>query len=148
MVQDDLMLAEGLAAGLRSDPQAAATALKSIVEEARRRAAGGDFSLIRSLADGADDAVERVRAETGLLDGRLAALATLAQQAFAVLAIMGGSDGRRDNGYYRAPLAHAQRLDAMTDGALRLVELVNLIGDEGRETKDKEEGPETKEEEM
>lgn len=125
---NDQDLARQLAAGLRAHPQAAAQALKAIVEEARRRAVAGDFPLIRSLADHADDAVEQVKMETGLPDERLAALATLAQQICAVLAIMGGSDGRRDSGTYRAPLAHAERLDAMTDGVLRLVDLVNLIG--------------------
>lgn len=128
LYHDDEDLAQQLAAGLRAHPQAAAQALKAIVEEARGRAVGGDFLLIRGLADRADDAVEQVKVETGLADERLAALATLAQQVCAVLAIMGGSDGRRDSGYYRAPLAHAQRLDAMTDGVLRLVDLVNLIG--------------------
>ena len=61
-------------------------------------------------------------------DEQTATLAVLAQQVFAVLAIMGGSDGRRDSGYYRAPLAHAERLDAMTDSVFRLVDLVKLIG--------------------
>lgn len=125
--QDDEVLAEQLAAGFRIHPQAAANGLKAIVEEARCRAAAGDFLSIRDLADRADDAVEGVKAETGLPDERMASLAALAQQVFAVLAIMGGSDGRRDSGYYRAPLAHAERLDAMTDGVLRLVDLVNLI---------------------
>lgn len=127
LYQDDETLSEQLAAGLRTHPQSAADALKSIVEEARCRAAAGDFSLIRDLADRADEAVEQVRAEAGLPDERLATLATLSQQIFAVLAIMGGSDGRRNSGYYRAPLAHAERLDAMTDGVFRLVDLVNLI---------------------
>ena len=125
---DDETLAEQLAAGLRTHPQPAADALKSIIEEARCRAAAGDYRLVGDLADRADEAVEQVRAETGLPDGRLATLAALSQQIFAVLAIMGGSDGRRTSGYYRAPLAHAERLDAMTDGVLRLVDLVNLIG--------------------
>jgi hypothetical protein len=125
--QDDEILAQYLAAGLRTHPQAAANALKAIVEEARCRAASGDFSLIRDLADRADDAVAAVKAETGFPDERLAALAMLSQQVLAVLAIMGGSDGRRNSGYYRAPLAHAERLDAMTEGVLRLVDLVNLI---------------------
>ena len=128
LYQENEALAEQLAAGFCTHPQMAADALKAIVEEARRRAAAGDFQLVGELADRADDAVEVVRAETGLPDERLAALATLAQQVFAVLAIMGGSDGERDSGYYRAPLAHAERLDAMTDGVLRLVDLVNLIG--------------------
>jgi hypothetical protein len=142
--QNDEALVEQLAAGLRTHPQAAANALKAIVEEARCRAASGDFPSIRDLADRADDAVEQVRAEAVLhrpalalrqarvgrqeLDERLALLANLAQQVLAVLAIMGGSDGRRNSGYYRAPLAHAERLDAMTEGAFRLVDLVNLIG--------------------
>lgn len=125
---DDEALVEQLAVGLCAHPQAAANALKAIIEEARRRAAAGDFILIRQLADRADDAVERAKVETGLPDERMAALAMLARQVFAVLAIMGGSDGRRDSGYYRAPLAHAERLDAMTDGVLRLVDLVKLIG--------------------
>jgi hypothetical protein len=129
--QNDQVLAEKLAAGLRKHPQAAADALKAIVEEARCRAAVGEFLSIRDLADRSDDAVERVRVQTGLHDEHLAALATLSQQVFAVLAIMGNSDGRRDSGYYRAPLAHAERLDAMTDGVLRLVDLVNLIGGSG-----------------
>ena len=128
LYQDDEMLAERLAAGLRTHPQPAADALKSIVEEAHCRAAAGDYSSIRDLADRADEAVEQVRAEAGLPDERLATLAMLSQQIFAVLAIMGGSDGRRNSGYYRAPLAHAKRLDAMTDGVFRLVDLVNLIG--------------------
>jgi hypothetical protein len=123
---DDVLVAQ-LGAGLDSHPRAAAGALKAIIEEARRRAARGDFPAIQRLADRADDAVEGIK-EAGLAEERLAALATLAQQVFAVLAIMGGSDGRRDSGYYRAPLAHAERLDAMTGGALRLVDLVNLIG--------------------
>jgi hypothetical protein len=125
--QDDEVLVKQLAVGLRTHTQAAASALKAIVEEARRRAADGDFLLIQHLADRADDVVEEVKAETGLPDEHLAGLAELAQQVFAVLAIFGGSDGRRDSGYYRAPLAHAERLDAMTDGVLHLVELVNLI---------------------
>ena len=127
LYQDGETLAEQLAAGLRTHPQSAADALKSIVEEARCRAAAGDYSLIRDLADRADEAVEQVRAEAGLQDERLATLATLSQQIFAVLAIMGGSDGRRNSGYYRAPMAHAERLDAMTDRVFRLVDLVNLI---------------------
>jgi len=128
MYQDDEILVKQLAAGLRAHPQMAANALKAIVEEARCRAAAGDFPFIRDLADRADDAVEEVKVETGLPDECLAGLAELAQQVLAMLAILGGSDGRRDSGYYRAPLAHAERLDAMTDGVLRLVELVNLIG--------------------
>jgi hypothetical protein len=52
----------------------------------------------------------------------------LAQQTAAVLALVGGSDGEQDSGYYRAALAHAERLDAMTEGVLRLVELVERIG--------------------
>jgi hypothetical protein len=130
---DDEVMAEQLAAGLRTHPQAAANALKAIVEEARRRAAGGDFLSVRDLADRSDDVVERVKAGTGLSDEHMASLATLSQQVFAVLAIMGNSDGRRDSGYYRAPLAHAERLDAMTDGVLRLVDLVNLIGGSGNQ---------------
>ena len=125
--QDDDVLVEQLAAGLSPGPQMAADALKTIVEEARFRAAGGDFLSVRDLADRSDDAVERVKAQTGLPDEHMASLARLAQQVFAVLAIMGDSDGRCDCGYYRAPLAHAERLDAMTDGVLRLVDLVNLI---------------------
>jgi hypothetical protein len=125
--QDDEVLAEQLAAGLGAGPQMVANALKAIVEEARFRAAGGDFLSVRDLADRSDDAVERVKAQTGLPDEHMASLATLSQQVFAVLSIMGNSDGRRDSGYYRAPLAHAERLDAMTDGVLRLVDLVNLI---------------------
>jgi len=126
--QDGEALAEQLAAGFRTHPQAAANALRAIIEEARCRAAAGDFLSIRDLADHADDAIHKMKVETGLPDERMASLAVLAQQAFAVLAIMGGSNGRRDSGYYRAPLAHAERLDAMTHGALRLVDLVNLIG--------------------
>jgi len=125
--QDDEVLAEQLAAGFRVHPQLAANALKAIIEEARCRAAAGDLRSIRDLADRADAAIEGVKAETGLPDEQLASLAVLTQQVFAILAIMGGSDGRRDSGYYRAPLAHAERLDAMTDGVLRLVDLVNLI---------------------
>jgi len=122
-------LVEQLATGLRTQPQAAANALKAIVEEARRRAAAGDYPPIRALADRADDSVEQVKATTGLAEMRLTALAMLAQQTFAVLALVGDSDGIRDSGYYRASLAHAERLDAMTEGALRLVDLVNLIGE-------------------
>lgn len=139
MATEDIseMLVERLADGLRTCPRAAADALKAIVEEARRRAEAGDFPSIRALADRADDAVEQVKAEAGYhwpagwhgSDKRLATLAMLAQQVFAVLAIMGGSDGERDSGYYRASLAHARRLDAMTEGTLRLVELVNLVGE-------------------
>lgn len=129
--QADKELVRQLVIGLHTHPQAAANALKVIVEEARCRAAAGDFLLVGHLADRADDAVEAVKAETGLPDERLAALAELAQQILAVLAIMGGSDGRRDSGYYRAPLAHAERLDVMTDGVFHLVDLVNLIGGEG-----------------
>ncbi len=122
------LLVGQLETGLRTHPQAAATVLKAIIEEARCRAATGDFASIQRLADRADETVEKVRAGSGRPDERLETLATLAQQVFAVLAIMGGSDGRRDNGYYRASLAHAERLDAMTGGVLRLVDLVNLIG--------------------
>ena len=131
--QDDEVLVGQLAAGFYTHPQAAANALKAIVEEARCRAAAGDFRSIRDLADRADNAVEAVKAETGIPDEHMASLAMLAQQVFAVLAIMGGSDGRRDSGYYRAPLAHAERLDAMTDGVLRIVDLVNLIGGSGNQ---------------
>ncbi len=120
---------EQMAHGLQTHPQAAVYALGAILQETRRRAVAGDFSLIRELADRADDVVERVRVETGLPDERLTALATLTQQVMAILAILGGSDGRRDSGHYRASLAHAERLDVMTDGALRLVDLVNLIGE-------------------
>ncbi len=126
----DEALAEDLAAGLRTGPQAAADALKAIIATARSRAARGDFAAILSLADRADDAVEQVKAQTGLPDERLDSLAMLAQQTFAVLALVGGSGGERDSGYYRASLAHAERLDAMTGGALRLVELVERIGDQ------------------
>ncbi len=125
---EDEALAEALAAGLRTGPQAAANALKAIVTAARSRVAHGDFAFILSLADRADDAVEQVKAQTGLPDERLDSLAMLAQQTAAVLALVGGSGGERDSGYYRASLAHAERLDAMTEGALRLVELVEQIG--------------------
>jgi len=125
----DEVLVEQLAAGLQAGPQAAADALKAIVEEARRRAACGDFPPIRALADRADDAVEQVKAQTGLPDEPSASLAMLAQQTFAVLALVGDSNGRRDSGAYRASLVHAERLDAMTGGVLRLVDLVNLIGE-------------------
>jgi len=135
--QHDEVLVRQLVIGLRTHPQAAAKALKAIVEEARCRAEGGVFLLVGDLADRADDAVEGVKGETGLPDERLAALAELAQQIFAVLAIMGGSDGRRDSGYYRAPLAHAERLDAMTDSVFHLVDLVNLIGQERNQQMDK-----------
>jgi hypothetical protein len=127
---DDETLAQNLAAGLRTGPQAAADALKAIVTAARDRGAHGDFASILSLADRADDAVERVKAQTALPDERLDSLATLAQQAFAVLALVGSSGGERDSGYFRASLAHAERLDAMTEGALRLVELVERVGDQ------------------
>ena len=127
---DDGALAEKLAAGLRTGPQAAADALKAIVATARVRAAHGDFASILNLADRADDAVEQVKAQTGLPDERLDSLAMLAQQTAAVLALVGGSGGERDSGYYRAALAHAERLDAMTEGALSLVELVERIGDQ------------------
>jgi hypothetical protein len=120
-------LVEQLITGLRTHPQAAADALKAIVEEARRRATAGDFASIQDLADRADRAVEKVRTDKGLSDEHLATLSMLTHQVLALLAIMGGSDGRRDSGYYRAPLAHAERLDAMTEGAFRLVDLVNLI---------------------
>ena len=126
--QDDEILVGQLVAGLQTHPQAAANALKAIVEEARCRAATGDFLLVRDLADRADDAVERVKAEIDDSDEQTVTLAILAQQVFAVLAIMGGSDGRRDSGYYRAPLALAERLDVMTDSVFRLVDLVKLIG--------------------
>jgi hypothetical protein len=129
-VPDDEALAEDLAAGLRTGPQAAADALKAIVATARGWAARGDFAAILSLADRADDAVERVKTRTGLPDERLDSLAMLAQQTFAVLALVGGSGGERDSGYYRASLVHAERLDAMTGGVLRLVELVEHIGDQ------------------
>lgn len=129
--RDDELLVGQLAAGFCTHPQAAANALKAIVEEARFRAAAGDFRSIRDLADRADGAIEGVKAEIGLPDERMASLAMLAQQVFAVLAIMGGSDGQRDSGYYKAPLAHAERLDAMTGSVLRLVDLVNLIGGQG-----------------
>ncbi len=128
---EDKVLAEALATGLRTGPQAAADALKAIVATARDRVARGahrDFAFILSLADRADDAVERVKAQTGLPDERLDSLAMLAQQIAAILALVGGSDGERDSGYYRAALAHAERLDAMTEGVLRLVELVERIG--------------------
>ncbi len=131
------MLTEQLAAGLRTHPQAAADALKAIVEEARRRAEVGDFPPIRVLADRADDAVEQVKAETGLPDQQLATLAMLAQQTFAVLALVGDSDGERDSGYYRASLAHAERLDAMTESALHLVGLVQLIGESAKRQEQK-----------
>lgn len=131
MAPDDEALAEKLAAGFQVGPQAAADALKAIVATARGRAACGSFASIRALADRADDAVEQVKTQTGLPDERLDSLATLAQQTFAVLALAGSSDGERDSGYYRASLAHAERLDAMTEGALQLVELVELIGDQG-----------------
>src|SRR5512135_817668 len=126
----DKVLAEALATGLQTGPQAAADALKAIVAKARDRVAHGDFAFILSLADRADDAVERVKAQTGLPDERLDSLAMLAQQTAAVLALVGGSDGERDSGYYRAALAYAERLDTMTEGALRLVELVERIGDQ------------------
>ena len=127
---EDEALVEAMAVGLRTGPQAAADALKAIVAAARGRVTHGDFAFILSLADRADDAVERVKAQTGLPDERLDSLAMLAQQTFAVLALVGGSGGERDSGYYRASLAHAERLDTMTEGALRLVELVEQI--EGR----------------
>jgi hypothetical protein len=126
---EDEALAKALAAGLQTGPQAAADALKAIVAAARDRVTLGDFAFILSLADRADDAVEQVKAQTSLLDERLDSLAMLAQQTAAVLALVGGSDGEQDSGYYRAALAHAERLDAMTEGALRLVELVERIGD-------------------
>ena len=131
---EDEALAENLAAGLRTGPQAAADALKAIVAAARGRATHGDFASILNLADRADDVVERVKAQTGLPDERLDSLAMLAQQTFAVLALVGSSGGERDSGYYRAALAHAERLNTMTEGALRLVELVERIGDQATHT--------------
>ncbi len=135
-VPDAEALAKALAAGLRTEPQAAADALKAIVATARGLAAQGDFASILSLADRADDAVEQIRAQTGLPDERLDSLAMLAQQTLAVLALVGGSGGERDSGYYRASLAHAQRLDAMTEGALRLVELVERVGNQSLSIQD------------
>ena len=76
LYQDDEALAEQLAAGLRTHPQPAADALKAIVEEARCRAATGDFALIRDLADHADEAVEQVRAEVQVVRSTIASVRT------------------------------------------------------------------------
>ena len=121
-------LAEQLAGALAQDPEGAAWALHAIVCEACQLAGRGDFALVLALADRCDDAIQRARTATGLPQEPLSNLAMLAHEVCAVLALVGSSHGRRDSGYYQASLAHAQRLDAMTEGALRLVELVNAVG--------------------
>jgi hypothetical protein len=125
MTEDMSMLGDQLAAALRTHPQAAANALKALVQAARCRAAEDDFAPLRTLADRADAAVDAAR-KLDITDEQLDALAVLAQQTCVVLACLGNSQGVRDSGYYRAALAHAERLDAMTQETLHLVELVSL----------------------
>jgi len=125
MNEDISVVGDRLAAALRTDPKSAAGALRTLVDAARMRAAEDDFAPLRTLADRTETAVDAVR-RFEMADEQLAALALLAQQTCVVLACLGDSQGVRDSGYYRAALAHAERLDTMTQGALQLVDLVNL----------------------
>jgi hypothetical protein len=99
--------------------------LKKILEQARGWAAEGDFASIRELAQRSDDTVDIVQAKIELEDERLAGFALLTRQVCAVLSYVGDSQGKRDSGYFRAALAHARRLDAMTGNTLQLEDLVN-----------------------
>jgi hypothetical protein len=125
-MSDELaVLGDELAAALCTHPQAATHAFKRLLQAAHRQAAEGDFAPLRVLADRTEAAVEAL-GRPDATDDPLAALAQLVQQTCVVLAYLGDSEGVRDSGYFRAALAHAERLDVMTQGTLHLVDLVNL----------------------
>lgn len=142
------VLIDQVVRGLLSSPWAAAAGLKAVLRQARRWAAGGDLHLLRPLADELDAAVEQLdqtwprsnedpatssEAEQPSTEiEHLQSLAMLTRQVCVVLACLGDSQGVRDSGYWQAATAHAERLDAMTEHALDLVGLVNLVGDENR----------------
>lgn len=126
-MSDQKELVENYASALgERDPYGLARSLQASLNLYRTWAAEEKWSLFRPLADAIDDLL--AAGEPALADDEiLARLITLSRQVCVILALMGDANGRRDNGFFRASLAHASRLDAMTDNKLQLVELVNLI---------------------
>jgi hypothetical protein len=108
-------------------PQRVADTLQTILGVCRSRAIEEDWAAIRPLADAADDLLAAQSYPADESESALAALTSLGQQLCLILALVGDSNGVRDSGYFRASMAHAERLDAATGGNLRLVELVELI---------------------
>jgi hypothetical protein len=114
------------AALVEGNPYLLAAGLQNMVNSGRTWAAEGNWSFFRPLADTVDDLLA-ARAQDMADDTALSTLITLARQVCAVLALLGDAGGIRDTGYFRASLAHARRLDAMTDNRLHLVDLVELV---------------------
>ena len=108
------------------DPYRFAGSLQTIINNSRTWAAEENWAAFRPLADALDDLLE-ARAPQAANLAALSTLITLARQVCVVLALMGDANGQRDTGFFRASLAHARRLDAMTEGKLQLVELVNMV---------------------
>lgn len=113
---------------LRMHPQLVADTLKAVRVVAERLVLEGRFADVTGFADRLDAAVEEARKEGDISpSAEMETMTMLCQNTFAILAIMGQSEGKRDSGGFRASLAHAERLDASTGGVLRLVELVEMI---------------------
>ncbi len=107
------------------DPYQFAGSLQAVIDTCRTWAAAENWAAFRPLADTLDDLLADRAPAAG--DTPLATLITLARQVCVVLALMGDANGERDSGYFRASMAHARRLDAMTEGKLQLVELVDMV---------------------
>lgn len=120
------LLAQLNTALTESDPYQFAGGLQTVIKTCRNWAAGGNWAAFRPLADALDDLLEE-RSPQAADDAALSALIVLARQACVVLALLGDAGGKRDTGYFRASMAHARRLDAMTEGKLHLVELVDMV---------------------
>ena len=121
------LLARLNAAVTEGDPYQFAGELQTVINTCRNWAAAENWAAFRPLADALDDLLEE-RSQQAASDAALFALVTLARQVCVVLALLGDAGGERDTGYFRASMAHARRLDAMTEGKLRLVELVDMAG--------------------
>ncbi len=109
-------------------PYGLAASLQTMLETASSWAGAGRWASLRPLADAVDDllaAYEPSLAGNEAVTG----LVTLTRQVCMILALMGDSEGVRDSGYFRASMVHARRLDAMTEGRLNLVSLVDVIQD-------------------
>lgn len=126
MVDPTGLVVEMKAALVEGNPYLLAAGLQNMVNSGHTWAAEGNWSFFRPLADTVDDLLA-ARAPDMADDTALSTLITLARQVCAVLALLGDAGGIRDTGYFRASLAHARRLDAMTDNRLRLVDLVELV---------------------
>jgi hypothetical protein len=120
------LLAQINTAVTAGDPYQFAGGLQTVLKTCRNWAAEGDWAAFRPLADALDDLLEERSPQTAD-ETALAALITLARQVCVVLALMGDAGGERDTGFFRASMTHARRLDAMTEGRLQLVALVDMV---------------------